>query len=68
MMKQRIKEDATVIEEIMNMLSDMDEEQLKNVYDYVCDEYAEKNHESNNLEIIQRLVAENERYKMKLEA
>ena len=52
MMKQRIKEYATVIEEIMSMLSDMDEEQLKNVYDYVCDECAEKNHESNNLEII----------------
>ena len=67
-MKQRIKEYATVIEEIMSMLSDMDEEQLKNVYDYVCDECAEKNHESNNLEIIQRLAAENERYKMKLEA
>ena len=57
-----------MIEEIMSMLTDMDEEQLQNVYDYVCDEYAEKNHESNNLEIIQRLAAENERYKMKLEA
>ncbi|MGN0514309.1 MAG: hypothetical protein ACI4GD_08510 [Lachnospiraceae bacterium] len=55
-----------MIEEILSMLSDMDEEQLQNVYDYVCDEYAEKNHESNNLEIIQRLAAENERYKMKL--
>ena len=42
------------------------EEQLKNVYDYVSDEYAEKNHESNCLEIIQRLVAENERLKMKV--
>ena len=55
-----------MIDEIMSMLSDMDEEQLQNVYYYVCDEYAEKNHESNCLEIIQRLVAENERYKMKL--
>lgn len=55
-----------MIEEIMSMLSDMDEEQLQNVYDYVCDEYAEKNHESNNLGVIQRLVAENEYYKMKL--
>ena len=55
-----------MIEDIMSMLSDMDEEQLQNVYNYVCDEYAEKNHESNSLEIIQRLAAENERYKMKL--
>ncbi len=55
-----------MLEEIMSMLSDMDEEQLQNVYDYVCDEYAEKNHESNCLQIIQRLAAENERYKMKL--
>jgi len=31
-----------MIEEIMSMLSDMDEEQLKNVYNYVCDEFAEK--------------------------
>lgn len=60
------KEDTAMIEEIMSMLSDMDEEQLQNVYDYVCDEYAEKNHESNNWEIIQRLAAENEHYKTKL--
>ena len=64
-MKTKIKENF-MIEEIMNMLSDMDEEQLKNVYDYVCDEYADKNHESNCLEIIQKLAAENEHLKMKV--
>ena len=32
-----------MIEKIMSMLSDMDDEQIKNVYDYVCDEYDEKN-------------------------
>lgn len=34
------------------MLSDMVEQQLQNVYEDMCDEYVEKNHESNNLEIM----------------
>lgn len=55
-----------MIEEIMSMLSDMDEEQLKNVYDYICDEYADKNHEANCLKIVQTLAAENERLKMNM--
>lgn len=54
-----------MIEKIMSMLSDMDEEQLQNVYDYVCDEYAEKNHEAKMVEILEKVIAENERYKMK---
>lgn len=56
-----------MIEEIMSMLSDMDEEQLQNVYDYVYNEYDEKNHEAKMLEILKEVIAENERYKMKSE-
>mgnify|MGYP003548567412 CR=1 FL=1 len=52
-----------MLEKIVSMLSDMDEEQLQNVYEYVCDEYAEKNHEANCLEVVQRLSKEKERNK-----
>lgn len=41
-------------EKIMSMLSDMDDEQIKNVYDYVCDEYDEKNHEANRVELLKK--------------
>ena len=49
-------------EKIMRMLSDMDDEQIKNVYDYVCDEYDEKNHEANRVELLKKIMKENEGY------
>ena len=56
---------ATIIKKITSLLEDMSDIQLQNVYDYVCDEYDEENHEDHSLEIIQNLVRENEQLKLK---
>jgi len=54
----------SLIQEIFSMLSDMNDTQLQNIYNYVCDEYAEENHEGNYIEAIQRLAKENTRLQL----
>ena len=53
-----------MIEKIMSMLTDMDEEQLHNVYDYVCNEHNEKNHETNLVEELKKQIEISHTYKM----
>jgi len=45
-----------LIAEINSMLEDMDIEQLENCYDFVCNEYDEKNHEGNTASELVKLA------------
>lgn len=47
-----------MINDIVERLKGLNEKQLRNVYDYVCDEEAEENHESKCLEILKVILVE----------
>ena len=53
-----------MISKIVELLEEMNENQLKNVYDYVCNESAEENHEKYCLETIERLSRQLAKYEI----